>query len=195
MAWLFSSGTLPLGCKASKFAALTKYFSVLNGAFTIGTPDGITHMAEELPNPKVDLPKAVFIQVGLGTITSFFYAIAIMYGISNLDDVVTSNGSFPLAAVYSQATGKAGATFGLLLIIFLSLLICLVGTFLMLGRIWWALARDNAVGDLLEEMANNVLILVDPIPSFLLSCPSQTQLSDSRYDPCQYYLCCPRCYK
>jgi choline transport protein len=36
---------------------------VLNGAFTIGTPDGITHLAEELPNPKTDLPRAVFIQV------------------------------------------------------------------------------------------------------------------------------------
>ena len=117
----------------------------MNGAFTIGTPDAITHMAEELPNPKVDLPKAVFAQVALGTITSFCYAIAIMYGINDLNAVVTSNGSFPLAAVYSQATGKAGATFGLLLIIFLSLLICLVGTFLLLGRIWWALARDNAV--------------------------------------------------
>jgi choline transport protein len=39
---------------------------VLNGAFTIGTPDAITHMAEELPNPKTDLPTAVFAQIGLG---------------------------------------------------------------------------------------------------------------------------------
>lgn len=30
---------------------------VLNGAFTIGTPDAVTHMAEELPNPKVRAPK------------------------------------------------------------------------------------------------------------------------------------------
>lgn len=36
---------------------------VLNGAFTIGTADAITHLAEELPNPKTDLPKAIFIQV------------------------------------------------------------------------------------------------------------------------------------
>jgi choline transport protein len=36
---------------------------VLNGAFTIGTTDAITHLAEELPNPKKDLPKAIFIQV------------------------------------------------------------------------------------------------------------------------------------
>jgi len=44
---------------------------VLNGAFTIGTPDAVTHMAEELPDPKRDLPKAVFAQVGLGTLSTW----------------------------------------------------------------------------------------------------------------------------
>lgn len=39
---------------------------VLNGAFTIGTVDAITHLAEELPDPERDLPKGVFAQVGLG---------------------------------------------------------------------------------------------------------------------------------
>ncbi|KXL43141.1 hypothetical protein M433DRAFT_58879 [Acidomyces richmondensis BFW] len=117
---------------------------VLNGAFTIGTPDAVTHMAEELPNPKVDLPKAVFAQVGLGFITAFCYGIAIMYGITDLSAVTSSNGSFPLAEVYAQATDNKGATFGLLLILFLSITICTIGTILMVGRLWWTLARDNA---------------------------------------------------
>lgn len=117
---------------------------VLNGAFTIGTPDAITHMAEELPNPKTDLPKGVAAQIILGFLTSFCYAIAILYSISDLNAVLSSNGAFPLAAVYSQATGNKGGTFGLLFIIFLSLLICVIGTFLTVSRIWWALARDNA---------------------------------------------------
>jgi amino acid transporter len=74
---------------------------------------------------------------------SFFFAVAILYGINDFGAVQSSNGAFPLAEAYAQATGNKGATFGLLLIIFLSLLICLVGTFLELSRIWWALARDN----------------------------------------------------
>jgi amino acid transporter len=41
---------------------------VLNGAFTIGTPDSVTHMAEELPNPRRDLPKAIAAQMILGSI-------------------------------------------------------------------------------------------------------------------------------
>ncbi|KAK3168516.1 hypothetical protein OEA41_004964 [Lepraria neglecta] len=117
---------------------------VLNGAFTIGTPDAVTHMSEELPNPAKDMPKAVAAQMILGTLTSFFYAVAILYGITDISAVVGSNGSFPLAVVYSQATGSKGATFGLLLILFLSIMICVLGTFLTVGRIWWALARDNA---------------------------------------------------
>jgi hypothetical protein len=39
---------------------------ILNGAFTIGTVDAVSHMAEELPQPERDLPKAVLAQVGLG---------------------------------------------------------------------------------------------------------------------------------
>lgn len=117
---------------------------VLNGAFTIGTPDAVTHMAEELPNPSRDMPKAVAAQILLGTFAAFFFAVAILYGINDLGAVVSSNGSFPLAVVYSQATGSKGATFGLLLIVFLSIMICVLGTFLTAGRIWWALSRDNA---------------------------------------------------
>ncbi|KAF2723996.1 choline transport protein [Polychaeton citri CBS 116435] len=117
---------------------------VLNGAFTIGTPDAVTHLAEEMPNPKVDLPKAIFAQVGLGFVTAFCFAITILYAINDLGAVTNSNGSFPLAEVYHQATGNAGGTFGLLLIILFSILICSIGTVLMVGRLWWVLARDNA---------------------------------------------------
>jgi choline transport protein len=115
---------------------------VLNGAFTIGTVDAITHLAEELPNPSVDLPKGIFAQVGLGFITAFIFGISLFYSISDLDAV--ASGGFPLATIYAQATGTKGGTFCLLMIVLLSLLICLVGTLLTCGRIWWSLARDNA---------------------------------------------------
>jgi choline transport protein len=51
---------------------------VLNGAFTVGTPDAVTKMAEELPDPKSDMPKAIFAQIGLGTLSmSFSKALAV----------------------------------------------------------------------------------------------------------------------
>jgi choline transport protein len=39
---------------------------VLNGAYTIGTPHAVSHMAEELPNPRRGLPKAIAAQLILG---------------------------------------------------------------------------------------------------------------------------------
>ncbi|KAJ7830322.1 choline transport protein [Mycena olivaceomarginata] len=116
---------------------------MLNGAFAIGTPDSVTHMAEELPHPRKDLPRAIAAQISLGALTGFVYAVALMFAITDLDAVLTSNGSFPLAAVYAQATGNKGGTFGLLLIVFVSIMICSIGTYITVGRIYWALARDT----------------------------------------------------
>jgi choline transport protein len=43
---------------------------VLNGAFTIGTPDAVTHMSEEVPEPRKDLPRAIAAQIILGSIST-----------------------------------------------------------------------------------------------------------------------------
>ncbi|KAK3943711.1 amino acid transporter [Diplogelasinospora grovesii] len=125
---------------------------VLNGAFTVGTPDAITHMAEELPYPKKDLPKAIGLQIGLGFLYAFCFAIALCYAITDLS-ALTAGGinTYPLANIYAQATANKdgsqnfGATFGLLFIIWCSSFLCCIGTVLTNSRIYWALARDNAV--------------------------------------------------
>ncbi|KAF9063679.1 hypothetical protein BDP27DRAFT_227316, partial [Rhodocollybia butyracea] len=52
--------------------------------------------------------------------------------------------SFPLAEIYHQATESVAATFVLLFIILLAEIASLLGCYVVLGRSWWALARDNA---------------------------------------------------
>ena len=99
---------------------------------------------------------------------AFCFAIALLYGISDLDAVLNSNGSFPLAEAYMQATGSSAATFGLLFIIFLSLTPCLIGTFLTVGRTWWALARDNAT-PFAPFFSNVNETLSCPIPATVLT--------------------------
>lgn len=118
---------------------------VLNGAFTVGTPDAITHIAEELPHPRRDLPKAIGLQIGLGGLYAFIFAIALCYAITDLEALQTGINTYPLAGIYLQATGSPGGTFGLLFILFLSTMCCCVGTVLTNSRTYWALARDNAV--------------------------------------------------
>ncbi|KAL8278468.1 hypothetical protein RQP46_009158 [Phenoliferia psychrophenolica] len=130
------------GYESNGVAFLT---GVLNGAFVIGTPDSITHMAEELPNPRKQLPIAIAAQIVLGTLSSFVFGIALMYGISDLEAILSSVANFPLAVVYSQATNaNVAATTGLLVIVLLAIYITMIGCHVTCGRSWFALSRDGA---------------------------------------------------
>ncbi|KAJ7676520.1 choline transport protein [Mycena polygramma] len=139
---------------------------MLNGAFTIGTPDSVTHMAEELPHPRRDLPRAIAAQIILGALTGFMYIVALMFAVTDLDAVLASSG-FPLAVVYAQATGNKGGTFGLLFIVLMSIMICCCGAYITAGRIYWALARDN-VTPFSSFFSKASVQLSCPVPATLL---------------------------
>ncbi len=51
---------------------------MLSGAYTIGTPDGVAHMCEEIPNPKKNIPLGILAQMTTGSISTFFFYIAIV---------------------------------------------------------------------------------------------------------------------
>ncbi|KAI1073148.1 hypothetical protein LB507_009106 [Fusarium sp. FIESC RH6] len=118
---------------------------ILNGAFTIGTLDAITHMAEEAAEPKKDLPRALFLYIGIGGVYALAFAIVLGYAISDLSVLQGNSNTFPLAGIYHQATGSSAATFALLFIILISSLCCVIGTVLTNCRTYWTLARDQAV--------------------------------------------------
>ncbi|KAL8709202.1 MAG: hypothetical protein Q9220_006082 [cf. Caloplaca sp. 1 TL-2023] len=101
---------------------------MLNGAFSVGTPDCITHLAEEVPRrrPSKTIPKAILIQYVFGFFSGFLYLMAVLYRINDFDAVLNSTYLFPLAEIYRQATGSSAGAVGLLFVTF-------------------TLARDNAI--------------------------------------------------
>jgi amino acid transporter len=117
---------------------------MLNGAFAVGTPDITSHLAEEIPNPRVNIPKAMLAQYAIGFLTALFYLIAILYAINDLNTILKSSFLFPLTTIYLQATGSAAGSVGLLLLVLLPTLIATIGCYLTASRIFWTLARDKA---------------------------------------------------
>ena len=136
---------------------------MLNGAFAVGTPDVVSHLAEEIPRyvlklsmerlvtshslhgrPSINIPKAILAQFTTGFFTALFYLIAIFYGIYDLDGVLNSTYLFPLAEIYRQAAGSAGGSLGLLILAFVPTFIACIGCFITASRTFWTLARDNA---------------------------------------------------
>ncbi|KAF2717998.1 putative choline transport protein [Polychaeton citri CBS 116435] len=118
---------------------------MLNGAFAIGTPDGVCHLCEEIPRPRKNIPIGVACQLAAGFLTTFFYYIALFYAVTSLDAVQNSRIiSLPLAGIYQQATRSDAGTTGLLFIFFLDVVITVPGAYVTAGRMLWTLGRDEA---------------------------------------------------
>ncbi|PGH12655.1 hypothetical protein AJ79_04153 [Helicocarpus griseus UAMH5409] len=117
---------------------------MLNGAYSVGTPDVTSHVAEEIPKPSRNIPKAVLAQMAVGFVTAITYMVTIFYAISDLDLVLSDKFTFPLAEIYHQATGTPGGALGLLIVAFLPTVVTCVGCYITAGRTLWTLSRDNA---------------------------------------------------
>ena len=116
---------------------------MVNGAFAVGATDCVTHMAEEIKRPSKNIPKAMAVQMILAFTTAFFFLIAIFYAAFDLS-AVGAKGTFPLAEIYRQATGSRGGSLGLLIVAFIPTFLTNVGNYIVAGRMFWTLARDNA---------------------------------------------------
>ncbi|KAF7196766.1 Choline transport protein [Pseudocercospora fuligena] len=115
---------------------------MLNGAFAMGTPDAISHLAEEIHSPETNVPKAMALQIGLGFISGFAFLVPMLYAINDFDALQTS--SFPLGELYRQATWTNAGAIGLLCVTLLPVLGCVIGLYVTAGRTLWTLARDGA---------------------------------------------------
>ncbi|KAF2153141.1 amino acid transporter [Myriangium duriaei CBS 260.36] len=125
----------------SGFAFLT---GMLNGAFGTGAPDIVSHIAEEIPDARRNVPKGMAVQVVMGFVTGLLYLIAIFYSIHDFDAISTQGYPAPMGAIYQQATNSRGGSLGLLIVLFLPSLGCCIGCFITSGRMLYTLGRDGA---------------------------------------------------
>ncbi|RCI17271.1 hypothetical protein L249_3153 [Ophiocordyceps polyrhachis-furcata BCC 54312] len=115
---------------------------MLNGAYSVGAVDAITHLAEEIPSPERNVPLALALQVSIGSVTGVCYLVAILYAIHDLDAL--RNSPYPIADIYRQATGSQAAVAGLLFMIVVCIGLTVLGLHITCGRTLWTLARDGA---------------------------------------------------
>ncbi|TPX18689.1 uncharacterized protein E0L32_002546 [Thyridium curvatum] len=115
---------------------------MLNGAYSVGALDAVTHLAEEIPHPSRNIPIALGLQVAIGFVTGFCYLVVILYAISDFDALFAS--SYTIAEIYRQGTSSNTGAILLLLLIFLCIFLCVIGLYITSGRVLWTLARDGA---------------------------------------------------
>lgn len=115
---------------------------MLNGAYSVGAVDAVTHLAEEIPQPGRNVPIALALQVSIGFVTGLCYLISVLYAISDYDVLFES--AYPISEIYRQATGSRAGAAGLLSLIMILIGLNVVVIYITSGRTLWALARDGA---------------------------------------------------
>lgn len=118
--------------------------ALLTTSFIFAGLDAALHMAEEAPNPRTSVPVASVSAIGIGFVTAFIYAVAMLYSIADYEQFLQITGYLPFEltrmALRSDWAAAALQLAGTVMTFFI-----LNAVFATASRMTWALARDNAL--------------------------------------------------
>ncbi|KAL2835863.1 amino acid/polyamine transporter I [Aspergillus pseudoustus] len=107
--------------------------------------DGVIHMAEEVKNAKVVVPRSMIYGTLINGVLAFGYLIAILYCMGDYTQAVLSPTGYPIITIAYQATGSKSATYVLMAMGMLPGWIALFNGLASVTRLTWAFARDNGL--------------------------------------------------
>jgi amino acid transporter len=133
----FENGTdWPIG-----FAVLMSFLSVI---WTLAGYDAPFHLTEECSNAAISAPRAIVITSGMGAILGWFLVLLISYTIVDIDEILDSALSQPMASYLLQVLGKRGGL-GLLSVVIICLYFTGQTCLIVSSRLLFAYARDGAL--------------------------------------------------
>jgi len=65
--------------------------------------DSCVHMAEEIPHPEKNIPRAIMGTIAIGFITSWVYSIAIFFSMQDILSVIGTPTMVPILELFRQA--------------------------------------------------------------------------------------------
>lgn len=116
---------------------------ITNAMYAYAGTDGAIHIAEEIPQPGKNIPRALNMTMGIGFVTAFPMFLALMFAVTDIDAILNSN--LPSLQMFYQITqNRSVATFMMCWVIVLYYM-ALIGQWITAGRMTWAFARDRGI--------------------------------------------------
>ncbi|KAK4937035.1 hypothetical protein LTR10_022221 [Elasticomyces elasticus] len=108
--------------------------------------DAVTHMAEEIPEPRKNVPKALLGTVALNAILAWPMGIALMICVQDLETVFAGATGIPAIDLLTQIfEGDTAGPIGVVAVIFLSTFGAVFGIQAWQARLCWSIARDDGM--------------------------------------------------
>jgi choline transport protein len=123
---------------------VTWFTGMIQAAYGLTAFDSVIHMVEEMPAPRRNAPRAIWLSVVCGAVTGFLFMVVCLFCIQSLDLVLDGPTGLPFMELVQQSMGLRGGAVLLALFIFNGLCqgisICTTGS-----RLTWGFARDNGI--------------------------------------------------
>jgi len=141
----FQSGTFVFGAwiNATGWSDGVVWFTgLVQAAYGLTAFDSVIHMVEEIPSPRTNAPKIIYLAVASGAVTGFIFMIVCLFCIQDVNGVV--NASLPFVTLMNETVGRDAATILLVLFIFngLGQGVSILTT---ASRLTWGFARDGGL--------------------------------------------------
>lgn len=108
--------------------------------------DAVTHLAEEIPNPRKNVPKALIGTVVVGMATAFPITLAILFCTQDIASIISTPTLVPSIEFFNQAMRhNKTAVIALQSLVLISTLGSLWGVHTWQARLAWSFARDHGL--------------------------------------------------
>ncbi|KAF2198697.1 amino acid transporter [Delitschia confertaspora ATCC 74209] len=107
--------------------------------------DGACHMAEEVKNASINVPRSMFFTIFLNGALGFSMILVILFCIGDVDTALSTPTGYPFIEIFRNATqSKAGAT-AMASILIAMIIFATFGFLASASRQMWAFARDQGL--------------------------------------------------
>ena len=120
------------------------FLGLVQAAYGLTAFDSVVHMAEEIPNPRKNIPRVLWLSVVMGAVSGFAFMVICLFSVQDLERVLDPPTGLPFIELLVEGMGLQGGTTLLSLFILNG-----IGQSLTAGlaasRLTWGFARDGGI--------------------------------------------------
>ncbi|RDI87741.1 hypothetical protein Vi05172_g2570 [Venturia inaequalis] len=117
----------------------------LGNVATFVGADASVHMAEEVSNAALTIPRAICAGMIINGIIGFAMMITTLYCLGDVNSVLEGKTGFPFIQIFFNSAGSAGGAVGMGIVVLVLTWMCAMGITTTASRMTWSFARDKGM--------------------------------------------------
>ncbi|KAA8648467.1 uncharacterized protein ATNIH1004_004352 [Aspergillus tanneri] len=121
------------------------FLGMQGGIFAFSGGDAAVHMAEEVQNASLTIPRAIMMTVIINGSLGFGMLLAVLFCMGDLSAALETPTGYPFMQIFYQATGSKSGTLTMIAILLIIGICATIGMLAATSRQFWSFARDRGI--------------------------------------------------